>query len=231
MGQKINPIGIRLGITRTWESRWFAKRTDYAKFVLEDVKVRNFIDKKQFRREGISKIEIERKSNNKMRITIYTAKPGVIIGRGGDKVEILKKELETLTGKSVFLNIQEIKQPDIDAKLIAESIAMQLERRVSHRRATRQTIGRAMRAGAKGIKILCSGRLNGAEIARREWVREGRVPLHTLRADIDYATDTAITTFGCVGVKVWIFKGEKIGKNDLYGREATPSGNTTHNRK
>ncbi|PKL43111.1 MAG: 30S ribosomal protein S3 [Candidatus Riflebacteria bacterium HGW-Riflebacteria-2] len=231
MGQKINPIGIRLGITRTWESRWFAKRADYAKFVLEDVKVREFIDKKQFRREGISKIEIERKSNNKMRITIFTAKPGVIIGRGGDKVEILKKELETLTGKSVFLNIQEIKQPDTDAKLIAESIAMQLERRVSHRRATKQTISRAMRAGAQGIKILCSGRLNGAEIARREWVREGRVPLHTLRADIDYATDTAITTFGCVGVKVWIFKGEKIGKTDLYGRESSNSSTPTHNRK
>jgi small subunit ribosomal protein S3 len=231
MGQKINPIGIRLGITRTWESRWFAKRADYAKFVLEDVKVREFIDKKQFRREGISKIEIERKSNNKMRITIHTAKPGVIIGRGGDKVEVLKKELEELTGKSVFLNIQEIKQPDTDAKLIAESIAMQLERRVSHRRATKQTISRAMRAGAQGIKILCSGRLNGAEIARREWVREGRVPLHTLRADIDYATDTAITTFGCVGVKVWIFKGEKIGKNDLYGRESSNSSTPTNNRK
>ena len=231
MGQKINPIGIRLGITRTWESRWFAKRADYAKFVLEDVKVREFIDKKQFRREGISKIEIERKSNNKMRITIHTAKPGVIIGRGGDKVEVLKKELEELTGKSVFLNIQEIKQPDTDAKLIAQSIAMQLERRVSHRRATKQTISRAMRAGAQGIKILCSGRLNGAEIARREWVREGRVPLHTLRADIDYATDTAITTFGCVGVKVWIFKGEKIGKNDLYGRESSNSSTPTNNRK
>jgi len=231
MGQKINPIGIRLGITRTWESRWFAKRADYAKFVLEDVKVHDFIDKKQFRREGISRIEIERKSNNKMRITIHTAKPGVIIGRGGDKVEVLKKELEALTGKSVFLNIQEIKQPDTDAKLIAESIAMQLERRVSHRRATKQTISRAMRAGAKGIKILCSGRLNGAEIARREWVREGRVPLHTLRADIDYATDTAITTFGCVGVKVWIFKGEKIGKADLYSRESSNSSTPTNNRK
>ncbi|HAE37862.1 MAG TPA: 30S ribosomal protein S3 [Candidatus Riflebacteria bacterium] len=232
MGQKINPIGIRLGITRTWDSRWFAKRADYAKFVLEDVKVRKFIDQQKFRREGISKIEIERKSNNKMRITIHTAKPGVIIGRGGDKVEELKKELETLTGKSVFLNIQEIKQPDIDAKLIAESIAMQLERRVSHRRATKQTISRALRAGAKGIKILCSGRLNGAEIARREWVREGRVPLHTLRAEIDYATDTAITTFGCVGVKVWIFKGEKIGKAHLYGRETTTNSNApTNNRK
>jgi small subunit ribosomal protein S3 len=205
MGQKVNPIGIRLGITRTWDSRWFAKRGDYAKLLHEDVKIRNFIDKKEFRREGIGKIEIERKSNNKLRVTIFTAKPGVIIGRGGEKVEVLKKQLEDLTGKSVFLNIQEIKAPDIEAKLIAESIALQLERRVSHRRAIKQTISRAMRAGAKGIKITCSGRLNGAEIARREWVREGRVPRHTLRADIDYATDTAITTFGCVGVKVWIF--------------------------
>lgn len=220
MGQKINPIGIRLGITRTWDSRWYAKRDDYAKFLLEDVKLRNFIDKKQFRREGISKIEIERKSNTKIRVTIHTAKPGVIIGRGGDKVEVLKKDLEKLTNKTVFLNIQEVKQPDTDAKLIAESIAMQLEKRISHRRAIKQTIGRALRAGAKGIKIVCSGRLNGAEIARTEWVREGRVPLHTLRADIDYATDTAITTFGCVGVKVWIFKGEKIGKAHLYNREA-----------
>jgi small subunit ribosomal protein S3 len=216
MGQKINPVGLRLGITRTWDSRWYAKRADIAKLVHEDVKVRDFLDKKSFRREGISKIEIERKSNNKLRITIHTAKPGVIIGRGGDKIDEVKKDLEKLTGKSVFLNIQEIKQPDTDAKLIAENIAMQLEKRVSHRRATKQVISRALRAGAKGIKILCSGRLNGAEIARREWVREGRVPLHTLRADIDYATDVAITTFGCVGVKVWVFKGEKIGKAHLY---------------
>jgi small subunit ribosomal protein S3 len=216
MGQKINPVGLRLGITRTWDSRWYAKRADIAKLVHEDVKVRDFLDKKSFRREGISKIEIERKSNNKLRITIHTAKPGVIIGRGGDKIDEVKKDLEKLTGKSVFLNIQEIKQPDTDAKLIAENIAMQLEKRVSHRRATKQVISRALRAGAKGIKILCSGRLNGAEIARREWVREGRVPLHTLRADIDYATDVAITTFGCVGVKVWVFKGEKIGKSHLY---------------
>lgn len=214
MGQKVNPIGIRLGITRTWDSKWFAKRSDYAKFVHEDIKIREFIDKKQFRREGITRIEIERKSNNKLRITIHTAKPGVIIGRGGERVEILKQELEKLTGKSVFLNINEVNQPDVEAKLIAESIAMQLERRVSHRRAMKQTIGRALRAGAQGIRITCSGRLNGVEIARSEWVREGRVPLHTLRADIDHATDTAITTFGCIGVKVWVFKGEVIDKQD-----------------
>jgi len=212
MGQKINPIGIRLGITRTWDSRWYAKRADIAKLVHEDVKVREFIDLKSFRREGISKIEIERKSNSKLRITIHTAKPGVIIGRGGDKVEELKKDLEKLTGKSVFLNIQEIKQPDIDAKLIAENIAAQLEKRVSHRRAMKQVISRALRAGAKGIKILCSGRLNGAEIARREWVREGRVPLHTLRADIDYANLEANTTYGVIGIKVWIYKGDILDK-------------------
>ncbi len=216
MGQKINPIGIRLGITRTWDSKWFAKRGEFPKLLHEDEAIRQFIDNKEFRREGISKIEIERKSNSKTRVTIHTAKPGVIIGRGGERVDRLKKDLEKLTGKTVFLNIQEIKQPDTEAKLIAESIAMQLERRISHRRAMKQVMNRALRAGAKGVKIVCSGRLNGAEIARSEWVREGRVPLHTLRADIDYATDTAITSFGCVGVKVWVFKGERLGKNHLY---------------
>ncbi len=212
MGQKVNPVGIRLGITRTWDSRWFAKRGEYATFLHEDVKIRNFVDRKQFPREGIGRIEIERKSNTKVKVTIHTAKPGVIIGRGGERVDLLKKDLEKMTGKSVFLAIQEIKHPDTEAKLIAESVAMQLEKRVSHRRAMRQAISRAMRAGAQGIKITCGGRLGGAEISRSEWVREGRVPLHTLRADIDFATETAVTTFGCVGVKVWVFKGERIGK-------------------
>jgi len=212
MGQKVNPIGLRLGIVKTWDSRWFAKRGEYATFLHEDVAIRNFIDKKQFPREGIGRIEIERKSNTKVKVTIHTAKPGVIIGRGGERVDVLKKDLESLTGKSVFLAIQEIKHPDCDAKLIAESVAMQLEKRISHRRAMKQTISRAMRAGAEGVKITCSGRLGGAEISRAEWMREGRVPLHTLRADIDFARETAATTFGCVGVKVWIFKGEKIGK-------------------
>ncbi|MBF0500105.1 MAG: 30S ribosomal protein S3 [Candidatus Riflebacteria bacterium] len=215
MGQKVNPIGIRLGITRTWDSRWFAKRGEYAAFLHEDVKLREYIDKKQFRREGISRIEIERKSNTKVKITIHTAKPGVIIGRGGERVDLLKKDLEKMTGKVVFLAIQEIKHPDMDAKLIAESVAMQLEKRISHRRAMKQTIGRALRAGAGGIKVTCSGRLGGAEISRCEWQREGRVPLHTLRADIDFAKETANTTFGCVGIKVWVFKGEKIGKAAL----------------
>jgi len=225
MGQKINPISIRLGITRTWDSRWFAKRNEYANFLHEDVKIRNFIDKKQFPREGIGRIEIERKSNTKVKVTIFTAKPGVIIGRGGERVEILKKELEKLTGKSVFLAIQEIKHPDSDAKLIAENVAMQLEKRISHRRAMRQVIGRCLRSGAEGIKINCSGRLGGAEISRVEWVREGRVPLHTLRADIDYATETAHTAFGCVGVKVWVFKGEKLGKTAPV--EAAPARENT----
>lgn len=225
MGQKVNPIGIRLGITRTWDSRWFAKRGEYAAFLHEDVKIREFIDKKWAPREGIGRIEIERKSNTKVRITIHTAKPGVIIGRGGEKVETLKKELEKLTGKSVFLAIQEIKHPDTEAKIIAENIAMQLEKRVSHRRAMKQSIGRALRAGAQGVKITCSGRLNGAEISRIEWQREGRVPLHTLRADIDFAKETAITTFGCVGVKVWVFKGEKIGKPS--SSEAGPTREST----
>lgn len=221
MGQKTNPIGLRLGVIRTWDSRWYARKADYANFLHEDLRIREFINKKQFPREGISLIEIERKSNTKVKVTIFTAKPGVIIGRGGERVDLLKKELETMTGKSVYLNIQEIKHPDIEAKLIAESVAMQLERRISHRRAMRQAIGRALRAGAGGIKITCSGRLNGAEISRSEWTREGRVPLHTLRADIDYARETAITTFGCVGVKVWVFKGERIGKQAELGREAS----------
>jgi small subunit ribosomal protein S3 len=220
MGQKINPIGIRLGITRTWDSRWFAKRSEYAQFLHEDVKIRKFIDEKQFRREGITKIEIERKSNTKVKVTIFSSKPGVIIGRGGERVDVLKKDLEKLTGKSVFLGIQEVKTPDLVAKLIAENVAMQLEKRISHRRAMKQVIGRALRAGAQGIKITCSGRLGGAEISRAEWIREGRVPLHTLRADIDFATETAITTFGCVGVKVWVFRGEKIGRQVL--QEAHP---------
>jgi small subunit ribosomal protein S3 len=212
MGQKSHPIGLRLGVIRTWDSRWFAKRGEYAAFLHEDQKIRNFINRKQFPREGVGRIEIERKSNTKVRVTIHTAKPGVIIGRGGERVDLLKKDLEKLTNKSVFLAIQEIKHPDMEAKLIAESVAMQLERRVAHRRAMKQVIQRALRSGAQGIKITCSGRLGGAEISRSEWIREGRVPLHTLRADIDYAQETAITTFGCVGVKVWIFKGEKIGR-------------------
>ncbi len=212
MGHKVNPVGLRLGIVRTWDSRWYGKKTEYATFLHEDLKIRDFIDQKQFRREGISRIEIERKSNTKVKVTIHTAKPGVIIGRGGERVDTLKKDLEKLTNKTVFLNIQEIKHPDMEAKLIAENIALQIEKRISHRRATKQAILRAIRGGAQGIKVTCSGRLGGSEIARVEWNREGRVPLHTLRADIDYATETAITTFGTVGVKVWVFRGEKIGK-------------------
>lgn len=226
MGQKVNPIGIRLGIVRTWDSRWFARKGEYAAFLHEDVKIRNYIDKKQFAREGITRIEIERKSNTKVKITIHSAKPGVIIGRGGERVETLKKDLEKLTGKSVFLAIQEIKHPDCEAKIIAENIAMQLEKRISHRRAMKQSIGRARRAGVQGIKVTCSGRLNGAEISRAEWMREGRVPLHTLRADIDFATETAVTTFGCVGIKVWVFHGEKIGKSPTQDHPAPSKENT-----
>ena len=189
------------------------------------MKVRQFIDKKQFNREVIARIEIERKSNTKVKITIHTAKPGVIIGRGGERVEILKRDLEKLTGKTVFLNIQEIKHPDTEAKLIAENICIQIEKRISHRRAMKQAIMRALRGGALGIKINCSGRLGGAEISRVEWLREGRVPLHTLRADIDYSAETAHTTFGCVGVKVWIFRGEKIGR--VAQREPAPGRENT----
>lgn len=214
MGQKVNPIGLRLGIIRTWESKWFAKKNEYAAFLHEDLKIREFIDKKEFRREGIGRIEIERKTNNKVKVTIHTARPGVIIGRGGERAEQLKKALEKLTGKTVFLSIQEIKNPDLEAKLLAESIAIQIEKRVSHRRAMKMAIARALKAGAQGIKVACSGRLGGAEIARLEWIREGRVPLHTLRADIDFARETAITTYGCVGVKVWVFRGEKLGESE-----------------
>lgn len=207
MGQKVNPVGLRVGIIRDWESRWYAGK-DYADLLHEDLKVREYITKR-LKDSSVSKVEIERAAN-RLNVTIHTAKPGMVIGKGGTEVEALRKALNSLTGKRVHINILEIKKADIDAKLVAENIARQLENRVSFRRAQKQVIQRAMRAGAKGIKTMVSGRLGGADIARSESYSEGTVPLHTLRADIDYATAEADTTYGKLGVKVWIYRGEVL---------------------
>ncbi|MCM3666919.1 30S ribosomal protein S3 [Mesobacillus subterraneus] len=207
MGQKVNPVGLRIGIIRDWESKWYAGK-DYADLLHEDLKVREYITKR-LRDASLSKVEIERAAN-RLNVTVHTAKPGMVIGKGGTEVEALRKALNQLTGKRVHINILEIKRADIDAKLVAENIARQLESRVSFRRAQKQVIQRAMRAGAKGIKTMVSGRLGGADIARSEQYSEGTVPLHTLRADIDYATAEADTTYGKLGVKVWIYRGEVL---------------------
>ena len=205
MGQKVNPVGLRIGIIRDWESKWFAGK-DYADLLHEDLKVREYITKR-LNDASVSKVEIERAAN-RLNVTIHTAKPGMVIGKGGTEVEALRKALNSLTGKRVHINILEIKKADMDAKLVAENIARQLENRVSFRRAQKQAIQRSMRVGAKGIKTMVSGRLGGADIARSESYSEGTVPLHTLRADIDYATAEADTTYGKLGVKVWIYRGE-----------------------
>ncbi|BAM46261.1 MAG: 30S ribosomal protein S3 [Amphibacillus sp.] len=207
MGQKVNPIGFRVGVIRDWESRWYAGK-DYADLLHEDIKIREYIEDK-LKDAAVSKIEIERAAN-RVNVSISTAKPGMVIGRGGSEVEALRTALNNLTGKKVHINIVEIKRPDIDAKLVAENIARQLENRISFRRAQKQVIQRAMRAGAKGIRTQVSGRLNGADMARSESYSEGTVPLHTLRADIDYAHAEADTTFGKLGVKVWIYRGEVL---------------------
>ena len=207
MGQKVNPIGFRLGVIRTWDSRWYAE-ADYSKLLHEDLKLRSFL-KKRLYNSGVSKIEIERAAN-KAKINIYTARPGLIIGKKGAEVETLKKELAKLTDKEVYLNIQEVRKPELDAQLVAENVALQLERRVAFRRAMKKSVTSSLKFGAKGIRITCSGRLGGAEMSRTEWYREGRVPLHTLRADIDYGFAEAKTTYGIIGVKVLIFKGEVL---------------------
>lgn len=209
MGQKTNPVGLRLGIVKTWDSKWFASK-NYADILEEDLIIKKYI-KKRLYQAGISKILIERAAD-KTTVSIKTARPGLVIGRRGAQVDQLKEELQHLTSKQVFLNIEEVKRPDGDAQLVAEHIAKQLEQRVSFRRAMKRAMQSAMRSGAQGVKIMCKGRLGGAEMARKEGYREGRVPLHTLRADIDYATATAHTTYGCVGVKVWIFNGEILEK-------------------
>jgi len=206
MGQKVNPTGLRLGINRTWDSRWFAGKKDYGKLLQEDIKIRNHLAER-LKQAGVSRIVIER-PHKKCRITIHSARPGVVIGKKGADIEKLKNEVQKYTADEVHLNIVEIRKPEIDAKLVAENIAQQLERRVAFRRVMKRAVQSAMRLGAQGIRINCGGRLGGAEIARVEWYREGRVPLHTLRADVDYGTATAKTTYGTCGVKVWIFKGE-----------------------
>ena len=211
MGQKVNPIGLRLGIVKTWDSRWFGGK-NYADYILEDHKLRTYIKKKLYH-AGVSRIEIER-SARRIRLRIFTARPGIVIGKKGSEISLLKKELEKLTNHEVLIDIQEIRKPEIDAQLVAENVAMQIVRRVAFRRAMKRAVTSAMRFGAIGIRVACAGRLGGAEMARREWYREGRVPLHTLRADIDYGLAEARTTYGIIGVKVFIFKGEILKKDE-----------------
>ncbi|KAA2234629.1 30S ribosomal protein S3 [Salinarimonas soli] len=206
MGQKVNPIGLRLGINRTWDSRWFASKGEYAKLLHEDILIRESL-MKQLKQAAVSRIVIER-PHRKCRVTIHSARPGVVIGKKGADIDKLRKLVSRLTSGEVAINIVEVRKPEVDATLVADSIAQQLERRVAFRRAMKRAVQSAMRLGAEGIRINCSGRLGGAEIARLEWYREGRVPLHTLRADVDYGTATAFTTYGTCGIKVWIFKGE-----------------------
>jgi small subunit ribosomal protein S3 len=209
MGQKVHPTGIRLGITKDHSSVWYADSKDYSKKLLNDIKVRSYLEKK-LEKASVSKIVIERPAQN-AKITIHTARPGIVIGKKGEDVEVLRQEVSAMMGIPVHINIEEIRKPDLDSRLVAQSVAGQLERRVMFRRAMKRVMQNAMRNGAKGVRIQVSGRLGGAEIARTEWYLEGRVPLHTLRADIDYATAEAHTTYGVIGIKVWIFKGEILG--------------------
>lgn len=213
MGQKIHPIGFRLAVTRNWTSRWYAGRKTFAKMLQEDIEVRDFL-KKKLAHASVGRVVIERPAKN-ARVTVYSARPGVVIGKKGEDIESLKQALQARMGVPVHVNIEEIRKPEVDAQLIADSIAQQLEKRIMFRRAMKRAMQNAMRLGAQGIKIMSSGRLNGAEIARREWYREGRVPLHTLRADIDYGTSEAKTTYGIIGIKVWVFKGEMAAKADI----------------
>ena len=222
MGQKVNPHGIRLGIVKTWDAKWYADK-NYADYLHEDIKIRKFL-KQKLAAAGVPKVETER-TDKRLKITIHTAKPGMVIGRGGSGIDELKAGLKKQTDKKVDINIAEIKQPDLDATLVAENIASQLERRIAFRRAMKQSVGRTMRLGAKGIKIAVSGRLGGAEIARSESYREGSIPLHTLRADIDYGLAEAHTTYGRIGIKVWIFKGEILpDKKQQEGKPARSRG-------
>ncbi|MGZ8094736.1 MAG: 30S ribosomal protein S3 [Methylosarcina sp.] len=206
MGQKVHPVGIRLGIVKDWNSRWYASSQDYSVFLHQDLTVRDYI-KKKLAHASVSRIQINRPANN-AHITIHTARPGIVIGKKGEDIDVLKQEVSKMMGIPVQLNVEEIRKPELDAQLVAEGVAQQLEKRIMYRRAMKRAVTNTMRLGAEGIKINVGGRLNGAEIARSEWYREGRVPLHTLRADIDYATAEAKTTYGIIGIKVWIFKGE-----------------------
>ncbi|WP_420857348.1 30S ribosomal protein S3 [Marivivens marinus] len=216
MGNKVNPVGMRLQVNRTWDSRWYADTKDYGNLLLEDLKIKEFV-KKECKQAGVSRVIIER-PHKKCRVTIHTARPGVIIGKKGADIETLRKKLANLTSSELHLNIVEVRKPELDAALVGESIAQQLERRVSFRRAMKRAVQNAMRMGALGIRVNVAGRLGGAEIARTEWYREGRVPLHTLRADIDYALSEAMTPYGIIGIKVWIFKGE-IMEHDPSARD------------
>jgi len=220
MGQKINPIGFRLGVLKNWTSKWYANSRNFSTMLADDIKVRSFL-KSKLAHAAVGKIIIERPARN-ARITIHSARPGVVIGKKGEDIELLRGQLQKMMGIPVHLNIEEIRKPEIDAQLIAESIANQLEKRVMFRRAMKRAIQNAMRLGAQGIKIASSGRLNGIEIARSEWYREGRVPLHTLRADIEYGVAVAKTTYGVIGIKVWVFKGETMGKPEVLA--AKPEG-------
>jgi small subunit ribosomal protein S3 len=212
MGQKIHPIGFRLGVQRHWTSRWYANSKNFPGMLLEDIKVREFL-KKKLGHAAVGKVVIERPAKN-AKITIHSGRPGVVIGKKGEDIEALRKELNRILGVPVHVNIEEIRKPEVDAQLIADSIAQQLQKRIMFRRAMKRAIQNAMRLGAQGIKIMSAGRLNGAEIARTEWYREGRVPLHTLRADIDYGTSEAKTTYGIIGIKVWVFKGEIVQRHE-----------------
>ncbi|MCK5656738.1 MAG: 30S ribosomal protein S3 [Syntrophobacteria bacterium] len=207
MGQKVHPIGLRLGVIRTWDSTWFAKK-EYANLVYEDAEIRRFLKEKLYH-AGISRIEIARAAD-RAKIRIHTARPGIVIGKKGAEIEALKQQLEQIVKREVMIDIQEVRKPEMDATLVAENIALQLTRRVAFRRAMKKAVSSSLKFGAKGVRVACAGRLGGAEMARREWYREGRVPLHTLRADIDYGTAVAKTTYGVIGVKVWIFKGEVL---------------------
>lgn len=232
MGQKVNPHGFRVGVITDWDARWIAKKGTFADNIVEDDKIRKFLKKKLYA-AGISKIEIER-AVNKISVNIHTGKPGIVIGKGGTGVEMVKADLKKLTGKDVIVNIIEVKRVDLDAQLVAENVAAQLEKRISFRRAMKQAIGRTMKSGAKGIKLMCSGRLGGAEIARTEQYHEGSIPLQTLRADIDYGFAEAHTTYGRIGVKAWIYKGEILGNplaDKAKGNQAAEGGKKNVNAK
>lgn len=221
MGQKVHPTGLRLGIVKDWSSKWYASSKDYANYLNTDLAVRDYI-KKQLAQASVSEVRIERPARN-ARIIIHTARPGIVIGKKGEDIDKLRKAVSEMMGVPVHISVEEIRKPEVDAYLVAASVAQQLERRIMFRRAMKRAVGNAMRLGAQGIRINVSGRLNGAEIARMEWYREGRVPLHTLRADIDYGFAEANTTYGIIGVKVWIFKGEIIGKPDMFAPRAAES--------
>jgi len=229
MGQKIHPTGFRLVVSRNWASRWYASPRDYSKMLNEDIQVRDFL-KRRLKSAAVGRVLIERPAKN-AKITIFSARPGVVIGKKGEDIEALKTQLSNMMGVPVHVNIEEIRKPEVDAQLIAESITQQLEKRIMFRRAMKRAMQNAMRLGAQGIKIMSAGRLNGAEIARTEWYREGRVPLHTLRADIDYGFAEASTTYGIIGVKVWVYKGDTLGRGDAPVAEAAPTAEPKEEKK